>query len=110
MVIATVAFLGERALAVDRAAEFAAPNDQRIVQHAALFQILDQRRRGLVRVAALRRELARDRFVVVPSHVLELHETHAALGQAAGQNAVGGIGPWFARVLAIEFENGIGFL
>ena len=36
------------ALAHRRAAELAAPNDQRVVQHAALLEILDQSGRGLV--------------------------------------------------------------
>ena len=34
-----------------RAAEFAAPDDQRVVEQAALFQILDQRGAGLVGLA-----------------------------------------------------------
>ena len=33
-----------------RAAKFAAPNDQRIFQHSALFQVFDQRRAGLIGV------------------------------------------------------------
>ncbi len=37
-----------RALGVDGAAELAAPDDQRVVQQAALLQVHDQGRRGLV--------------------------------------------------------------
>ena len=47
------------ALAVDRAAELAAPDHQRIVQQPALFQVFDQGRRGQIRVMALALDLAR---------------------------------------------------
>ena len=36
MVVAPVIFIGERALAIDRAAKFAAPDDEGIVEQAAL--------------------------------------------------------------------------
>jgi hypothetical protein len=40
---------------VARAAEFAAPDDEGVVEHAALLQVLDQAGAGLVDVAALGR-------------------------------------------------------
>ena len=59
MMIAAVVVVGQPALAVDGAAEFAAPDHQRVVEHAALFQILNQRRGGLVGfLAALRQTFA----------------------------------------------------
>ena len=42
MVVAAVVRGGELALRVDRAAELAAPDDQRVVEQAALLQVLDQ--------------------------------------------------------------------
>ena len=39
MVVAAVVVRGEASLAVDGAAEFAAPDDQRVVEHAALLQV-----------------------------------------------------------------------
>ena len=44
MMIAPVIVRSQFALAVDRAPKFAAPDDQRVVQQPALFQILNQRR------------------------------------------------------------------
>ena len=41
MMVAAVVCLGEATLAIYRAAKFAAPNDNRVVQHAALLQIVD---------------------------------------------------------------------
>ena len=55
MVVAAIVLLGEFALAVDGAAEFAAPDHEGIVEHAALLQVGDQRRAGLVGIAAERR-------------------------------------------------------
>ena len=45
----------ELALAVDRAAELAAPDDQRVIEQAALLQVLDQRGARLVAVRSGRR-------------------------------------------------------
>ena len=44
MMVAAVVLRRQLALAVDRAAELAAPDDQRVVEQPALLQILDQRR------------------------------------------------------------------
>ena len=56
VMIAAVVVLGQVALGIDGAPEFAAPDDERIFQHAALFQILDQAGGGLIHIAALERE------------------------------------------------------
>jgi hypothetical protein len=53
MVVAAVVLLRQAALRVDRAAELAAPDDQRLVEQAALLEILDQAVAGLIDVAAL---------------------------------------------------------
>ena len=57
MVVAAVVVSVSVPWRVDGAAEFAAPDHQRVVQHAALLQILDQRRRGLVGLLALLRDV-----------------------------------------------------
>ena len=44
--------------------------------------------------------------VLVPAAMEELDEAHAALGQAARQNAVGGVGARLARIRAVQFEGG----
>ena len=51
MMIATVIVGRQLALAIHGAAELTAPNDQRVVQQAALLQILHQRGRRLIGVA-----------------------------------------------------------
>ena len=44
MMVAAVVVGGQLALAVDGPAELAAPDDQRVVEQAALLQVRDQRR------------------------------------------------------------------
>ena len=43
--------------------------------------------------------------VLVPAAMEELDEPHAALGQPAGQQAVGGEGPGLADVGAVQVED-----
>ena len=51
--IAAVVVCGQLSLAVHGPAEFPAPDHQRVVQQAALLQILNQRRRGLIRLPGI---------------------------------------------------------
>ena len=53
VMIASVIVGGELALRVNGASEFAAPNHECVIEHSTLFQILNERRRWLVGVAAL---------------------------------------------------------
>ena len=67
MVVAAVILRRQGALAIDRPAELAAPDDQRIVEQAALLQVGDQRRGGLIGVAALAGDLLGEIGVLVPA-------------------------------------------
>ena len=83
VMVAAVA-LGHR-----RPAELAAPDHQRLVEHAALLQVLDQRGRALIDLRGRPLDVLLDAAVMVPVAVVELDEPHAALGQPPGQQAVG---------------------
>ena len=48
MMIATVGLVRELALTVDRAAEFPAPHDERVIEHTALLEVLNKRPTRLV--------------------------------------------------------------
>src|SRR5262249_47360737 len=90
MVIAAgLAILG--GLSVRRAAEFAAPDDQGLIEQAAPLEVAEECRRRAVAVGA---ELAmavivvRVRIpglVVLLAQIVDLHEADTALGQAASQ-------------------------
>ena len=83
VVVAAVA-LGHR-----RPAELAAPDHQRLVEHAALLQVLDERGRSLVDLRGGPLDVLFDHAVMVPVAMVELDEPHAPLGQPPGQQAVG---------------------
>ena len=91
-------------LAHRRAPEFAAPDDQRVVQQSALLQVADQRGRGLVDFASYLIERLAEVGVMVPIGVIELHEAHAALHQAARQQAVVRVAG-LARLGAVHLER-----
>ena len=83
MVIAAVVLARQLALAVDRPAELAPPDDQGVVEHAALLEILDESVARLVHVTALIGEVAGNVEVLIPAAVEDLNEAHAALSQPA---------------------------
>ena len=75
-----------------RAAELAGPDDQRLVEQAAGLEILQQRGDRLVDLARLAQRAGVRVVVVVPVLAVaaagdDLHETHAALDQPAGDQA-----------------------
>ena len=63
--------------------------DQRVVEHPALLQVLDQGRGALVDLPAVPATCSLIAAVVVPVAVVELDEPDPALGQPAGQQAIG---------------------
>src|SRR5437763_16558805 len=102
--VAPVVVLRKRSLAVDGPSELAAPNYQRVVEQPALFQILDQRRGRLVRVAALAADLLGQVAVLVPAPVEQLHEPHAAFRQSPSQDAVRREGSRLPRFGTVALE------
>src|SRR5207249_6457636 len=85
MVVAPIIVGCQLALAVNRSAEFPAPDNQRVVEQATLFQVTDKGCRRLVRITALACNLFRQGRVLVPSPVEQLNESNAAFGQTPGQ-------------------------
>ena len=85
---------GRRQLDRRRAAELAAPDDQRVVEQPALLQVREQAPRWPGRTApARRRWLTLEVVVAVPrltGAVPDLHEAHAALEQPPGDAAAAG--------------------
>ena len=102
VMVAAVIRGGELALRVDRPAELAAPDDQRVVEQPALLEVLDECGGGLVGVVALRADLVGQVAVLVPAHVIELDEPDAALGQAAGEQAIRGVAAGLVDVGAVH--------
>ena len=87
MVIAAVVGGRELALGVDGASELPGEDDQRVVQHAALLEILNQRPDRLIHFFTLRRQHFGKIAVDVPAAMINLHEAHAPFGQPPRHHA-----------------------
>ncbi len=81
MVIAAVVGRSELSLAVVRTAELAAPENQRVFEHAALPQVLDQPGASLVGLAAKIANTRRQAAVMIPAGMVKLDEPDVALGE-----------------------------
>jgi len=66
------------------------PRHQRILEHAALFQVLDERVATLIDILALRCEIARQITVLIPTAMENLDEAHSTFKEASSQKC--GIG------------------
>jgi len=75
-----------------------------------LLEVFDQGRGRLVRVVALFRDMVRQIAVLVPPHVIELHESHVALDQPPGQKAISCIAARPLDIQAVHVKNVLGFL
>ena len=92
-----------------RAAELAAPHDERFVEQAAGLQVVDQGRDRLVDLATLAGEGVHEvivfaRAVHVPAGIEQLHEPHALFDEPPGQEAVVGKRHG-SRLSAVGFVN-----
>ena len=94
-----------------RAAELAAPDDERVVEQPALLEVGEQRGDGLVGLAAAASSVSPMSSPASPwwsqSRVIELHEADAALDQPAGEQAVVGE-RGLARLGAVQLERLVG--
>ena len=107
--IATVIRFCEIALAVCRAAEFSAPNDQRFIEHAETLEVFNQRGASLIDVLALRFMLARQIAVCIPTAMKNLNVAHTSFGQPTSVQATGGEGARLSRFFTVQLERLIGF-
>src|SRR5258706_6790055 len=105
MVIATVIVFVEFALAVDGPAKLAAPDHEGIVEHTALFEILDQGRAGLFRVLALFLDAFGEIAVLIPAAMVELNKTDATFGHATGEQTIISESAGLLHIRAIHFES-----
>ena len=87
------------------AAEFAAPDHQGVIEQAPLLQILHQRPRRLIGIAALGVQLGGEAIVLVPTGVHHLHTARATLDEAPGHQAVARKGTGFQNLRAIHLQH-----
>src|SRR4051812_31877040 len=73
--------------------KFPTPHDERVVEHASLFHVGDQRSGGLIRLLAfagkrLGQIVDRTAPMHVPAPIKKLNKTHSAFDQSSGEQAV----------------------
>ena len=108
--IAAVVGRRQLALGIAGAAELAAPDDERVVEHAPALQVRDQGGAGLIGLPALPLDALRQVVVLIPALVIELDERDAALGEPARQQTVGGERARRPRVRAVERQRLLRFV
>ena len=98
------------ALAHGGAAEFAPPEDEGVFEEAALFEVFKESGGGAVDGFGTFFHAGFEIGVMVPGAVVELDHADAALGEAAGEEAVGSEGAVAGFFDAVEVECGLGFV
>ena len=107
MIAAPLLGVGDVALKEGRSAEFTTPDDERVFQQAALLEVFDQRGTRRINIGALDLELRVQIAMLVPTGVHELHKAHAALGEAAGHQAIVGVAALAEHIGAIHVEDAL---
>ena len=105
--VVVVATVGFAALRHRRATELAAPDDEGVVEEAALFEIAHQGGARFLGVVTVLLESLGQLVVLIPAAMKELDDTDAALEKSA---RVAGVA-WLAMILdPVHFEHGLGFV
>ncbi len=105
MMIAAPARARQLALRETGAAELAAPDDQRVLEQAALLEVAHQAGRGLVDLAhadGMKRRVPR---MMIPGVVIELHEFDVTLGKPPRQETIAREGAWRVHGVAVKAQD-----
>ena len=103
VVIAAVVVAGKLALPIGSAAEFASKDDESIIEHASLLEVIDESSAGLIDVVSLAADFFWKSDVVVPTAVEELDEADSAFCHTAGEKAVSSERAGFFDFWTVEF-------
>ena len=105
MMISSVVVLREISLAVHRAAEFSAPDDQRVFEETSLLEVQHERRRCLIGVFALLADCCRQFGMLIPTAVEELRESDASFCHSTSEQAVVGKRAGHLRIFTVQLKN-----
>ena len=105
MMITAVGLGSQLPLAVNRTAELASPDDQRLVEQSALLQISYERGTSLIDAAALQMKFRGQVVVLIPAAMIKLDEPHAPLDQPPRQQTVRRKRSGATSVLAVQLKG-----
>ena len=94
-------------LAPRRAAEFAAPENKRVVEQSPLLQILEQPGDRLISLPAKFRQVAANVNMMVPAIHRDLHEPHTGFAELARQEARSAVLIALFCANTVEIEGGL---
>ena len=97
-------------LASYASSKLTAPDYERLIKQAALFEVLDECGTRSVRISASRCTPRAEATVMVPVGVKQLHESDTSLDKSAGQYAVCRVGSRSSRVGTVHFKCGFRFV
>ena len=109
VVVTAVVLPCQFALAIGSTPEFTAENNQRVLQHAPLLEILDQGGGRLIHIKALVLDFLGQVAVLVPAAVENLHDAHPALNQSPGQDCRVGKAAGLLDIWAIHLQGCLAF-
>src|ERR1041385_2354993 len=107
MVVAPIIIFGKSALAIHGSAKFAAPDNQRFIQHAAAFEVFDKSHAGVVHIAALQGQIPGQIAVMVPFAMENFDATHSPLRKPPGKQRAVRECPWNRHLRTIQIERGL---
>ena len=93
---------------IRRAAKFAGPNHERVVEHAAFLEVLDQRGHRLVHRPDARAVAALEIIVTIPAAGENLHKPYALFHEAAGHQTLPTELSGLLALHAVGFANMVG--
>ena len=99
VMIAAIIFLGKLALTISGPTKLASPNDQSVLQHTPLLEILDEGGAPLIHVFALIAVFIGQATMSIPSTVENLDIANPPLGQSSSIQATGGERTGLPRLL-----------
>ena len=108
--VASVVGFAEGALGVGGASEFATPNDEGVVEKAALFEVHDESGRTTIGLLATIFHGAWKSAVGIPALVIELDKLDPAFGEAAGFETIGGVSAGLLCFFAVKVPGRLGFV
>jgi len=106
-VVVAANFFAAAHAVVGRAAELAGPKHQRLVQHAALAQVADERGDRLIGHSNARAVRTLDVIVRVPTARVDLHEANALFHEPPGEQALSGELIHFGIADAVRVERAL---
>jgi hypothetical protein len=79
---------GQFALRIIRSAELTAPDDQRVLKHPAILEILEQCTGRLIGFPALRPHAAGDTTMMIPTLMVQLNELDTPFSKSPSEQAI----------------------